>query len=358
MDNVILPWQLMLISLAGWLNRHQQAVIDYIKEENKILKEQLGGKRPQFNDDQRRRLAVLGMALGRKVLSEMTTIVTPDTILGWHRQLIARHWTFARGSPGRPRTVKVITELILKMALENPLWGYTSIRDRLQNLGHKVGRTTIANILCKNGLEPAPERCKKTSWATFLKSHWEVLASIDFTTVDVWSRKGVVTYHVLFAMELATRRVQLVGLTTQPNEAWMKQIARNLTDCVDGFLLGKRYVIMDRDSKFSLAFRSLIEGEDRKVKRTPARSPNCNAHIERFMRSIKDDCLNRLILFGERSLEKAITSYLLYYHRERNHQGLDSQIIEPTPEVGLTSGRVVRRDRLGGLLRFYYREAG
>ena len=168
----------------------------------------------------------------------------------------------------------------------------------------------------------------------------------------------MVTYYVLFAMELATRRVQLVGLTTQPNEAWIKQIARNLTDCVDGFLLGKRYVIMDRDSKFSVAFGSLIEAEDRKVKRTPARSPNCNAHIERFMRSIKDDCLDRLILFGERSLEKAITSYLLYYHQERNHQGLDSQIIEPTPEVGRRSGEIVRRDRLGGLLRFYYREAG
>ncbi len=358
MDNVILPWQLMLITLAGWLNRHQQAVIDYIKEENRILKEQLGGKRPQFNDDQRRRLAVLGKALGRKILSEMATIVTPDTILGWHRQLIARHWTYTRGRPGRPRTIKVITDLILKMAFENPRWGYTSIRDRLQNLGYKVGRTTIANILCKNGLEPAPKRSKKTSWTTFLKSHWEVIASIDFTTVDVWSRKGLVTYYVLFAMDLATRRIQFVGLTTQPNEAWMKQSARNLTDCVDGFLLGKRYVIMDRDSKFSVAFRSLIEGEDRKVKRIPARSPNCNAHIERFMRSIKEDCLNRLILFGEASLERAISSYLFYYHRERNHQGLESRIIDPTPELGRKRGNVTRRDRLGGLLRYYFREAG
>jgi len=358
MDNLILPWQLMLISLAGWLNRHQQAVIDYIKEENRILKEQLGGKRPQLDDDQRRRLAVLGKALGRKVLSEMATIVTPDTILGWHRQLIARHWTYTRRSPGRPRTMKIIAELILKMARENPLWGYTSIRDRLQNLGHKVGRTTIANILLKNGLEPAPMRSKRTSWTTFLKSHWEVLASIDFTTVDVWSRKGVVTYYVLFAMELATRRVQLVGLTTQPNESWMRQIARNLTDCVDGFLLGKRYVIMDRDKKFCVGFRSLIKSEDRKVKRIPAKSPNCNAHIERFMRSIKDDCLNRLILFGEAPLERAISTYLLYYHRERNHQGLESRIIEPTPEVGRKEGNITRRDRLGGLLRFYYREAG
>ncbi len=279
-----------------------------------------------------------------------------NLILPW--QLIARRWTFTRGRPGRPRTTKVITELILKMARENPFWGYTSIRDRLQNLGHKVGRTTIANILCKNGMEPAPERCKKTSWMTFLKSHLEVLASIDFTTVDVWSKKGLGTYYVMFAMELSTRRVNLVGLTTQPNEAWMKQVARNLTDCVDGFLLDKRYVIMDRDSKFSTAFRSLIEGEDRKVKRIPVRSPNCNAHIERLMRSIKDDCLNRLILFGEGSLERAISSYLQYYHRERNHQGLESRIIEPASEVGRKCGEVLRRDRLGGLLRFYYREAG
>ena len=200
MDTVILPWQLMLISLAGWLNRHQQAVIAYIKEENRILKEQLCGKRPQFNDDQRRRLAVLGKALGRKALSEVATIVTPDTILGWHRQLIARRWTYRRKGPGRPRTMKVIADLILKMAIENPFWGYTSIRDRLGNLGHKVGRTTIANILGGNGLEPAPKRSNKTSWTTFLKSHWEVMASIDFTTVDVWSMKGLVTYYVLFAM--------------------------------------------------------------------------------------------------------------------------------------------------------------
>jgi transposase InsO family protein len=122
----------------------------------------------------------------------------------------------------------------------------------------------------------------------------------------------------------AGRFLQLAGITTNPNEAWMKQIARNLADRVDGFLLGKRYLIMDRDSKFSSAFRGLIESEERKVKRIPARSPNCNAHIERFMRSIKDDCLNRLILFGEASLERAISSYLLYYHRERNHQGLGS----------------------------------
>ncbi len=238
MDNLILPWHLIVISLAGWLNRHQQAVTDYIKEENKVLKEQLGGKRLKLNDDQRRRLAVFGKTLGRKALSEVATVVTPDTILGWHRQLIARHWTYTHRRPGRPRTNKLITELILKMATENPFWGYTSIRDRLQNLGHMVGRTTIANILCKNGLDPAPERCKKTSWNTFLRAHWEVLASIDFTTVDVWSRKGLVTYYVLFAMELATRQVQLVGLTTQPNEARMKQIARNLTDCVDGYSHG------------------------------------------------------------------------------------------------------------------------
>jgi len=358
MDNLISPWQFTLLSLAGWLNRHQQAVIDYPKEENRILKEQLEGKRLNLSDSQRRRLAVLGKALGRRVLNQIATLVTPETILGWHRKLIARRWTYSRKGPGRPQIMKVITQLVLKMATENPFWGYTSIRDRLQNLGHKVGRTTIANILCAYGLEPSPKRRKRTSWTTFLKAHWDVLAAIDFTTVDIWSSKGLVRYYILFAMDLATRSVQLAGISTNPDEAWMKQIARNLTDCVDGFLLGKRYVIMDRDGKFSPGFRSLLESTGLNVKRIPARSPNCNAHIERFMRSIKDDCLNRMIFFGEASLRRAISHYLLYYHRERNHQGLESRIINPTPEVGRVSGKVVRRDRLGGMLRFYYREAG
>ena len=358
MKNLITPLQFMLVALAGWLNRHQQAVIEYLKEENAILKEQLAGKRLKLTDGQRRRLARLGKALGRKILGEIASIVTPDTILAWHRRLIARRWTYPRKGPGRPLIKKEIAALILKMALENPFWGYTSIKDRLHNLGHEVGRTTIANILLANGLEPAPKRCKKTSWTTFLKSHWEVLASIDFTTVDVWSPGALATYYVLFAMELATRRVQLVGLTIQPNEAWMKQMARNLTDAYDGFLLGKRYVIMDRDTKFNAALRYLIESEDRKVKRIPPRSPICNAHIERFMRSIKDDCLNRLILFGEASLERAILAYLIYYHGERNHQGLESRIIERPVELDRRAGRVICRDRLGGILRFYYREAG
>ncbi len=181
---------------------------------------------------------------------------------------------------------------------------------------------------------------------------------MDFTTVDTWSPKGMVRYYILFVMDLPTRRVHLAGITTNPDEAWMKQVARNLTDAVDGFLLGKRWVILDRDGKFCDAFIGLLKAVDCTVKKIPARSPNCNAHMERFMRSIKEECLNRMIFLGEASLERAVDQYLAYYHGERNHQGLDSRIIQPAPEVGRREGEVVKRDRLGGLLRYYYREAG
>jgi putative transposase len=158
-------------------------------------------------------------------------------------------------------------------------------------------------------------------------------------------------------MEVATRRVHFAGCTPNPNEPWMKQIAKNLTDPFDGFLLGKRYLIMDRDTKFSDAFRKILEDEGVESVRLPPRSPNLNPHIERFMRSIKDECLLKLIFFGEKMLRNAVREYLLHYHEERNHQGLANRIIEPGDEVGQTAGKIHCRERLGGLLSYYHRKA-
>ena len=184
-----------------------------------------------------------------------------------------------------------------------------------------------------------------------------MLGAIDFTTIEVWTKGGLVTFYLLFAMEVATRRVHLAGCTTNPNEPWMKQIGRNLTDSYDGFLLGTRYLLMDRDTKFCQAFRFLLNQADVKSVRLPARSPNLNAHLERFMRSLKDECLDRMIFFGEKSLRKAAGQFLAHYHQERNHQGLGNRLIETGEEVSRTIGEVQCRDRLGGLLRYYYREA-
>jgi len=184
-----------------------------------------------------------------------------------------------------------------------------------------------------------------------------VLAAIDFTTVEVWTPRGLVTYYLLLVMELATRRVHLAGCTRNPNEVWMKQMARNLTDPLVGFLRDKRYLLMDRDTKYSEAFRHLLEQAGVDCVRLPARSPNRTPHIERFMRTIKDECLDRIILFGENSLRKATREFLAHYHGERNHQGRENRIIEPRAEVGQLQGQIRCRERMGGMLRYYYRDA-
>ena len=188
-------------------------------------------------------------------------------------------------------------------------------------------------------------------------SHWDCLAATDFFTVEIWTRGGLVTYYVLFVMELATRRVHLAGMTANPNEQWMTQIARNLTDGFDGFLRGKRYLILDRDVKFCPAFRQMIADAGTELVRLPPRSPNLNAYAERWIRGIRERCLDRVIFFGEASLQRAIDSYLIHYHRERNHQGLDNQLIEPEESIGQLTGTIRCRERLGGMLKYYYRQA-
>ena len=224
------PWQLMLIILASWVNRQQQEVIEYLRTENAVLKENFGKKRILLTDDQRRRLAVKGKLLGRKQLSQIGTLFTPDTILRWHRQLVANKWDYynrKEKKPGRPRTRQVIVDLTVKFAKENPTWGYDRISGALSNVGYHICDSTIGNILKAHGIEPAPTRRRTGSWHTFLKAHWDVMASIDFTTVEVWTKRGLTTVYLLFVMELKTRRVQFAGCTTHPNEAWMKTIASN-----------------------------------------------------------------------------------------------------------------------------------
>jgi transposase InsO family protein len=342
---------------SGWVNRHQQMVIDYLLEENRVLREIRKGKRIRLNDNQRRRLAMKGKILGRRLLFKFATIVTPDTLLAWHRKLIAVKWTYPRKGPGRPPVMKKITDLVVRMATENHSWGYDRIQGALKNLGHKVAPTTIANILKRHGIEPAPERRKRTTWKTFLKSHWETFAAADFFTVEVWTLGGLVTLYVLFVIKLSTREVHIAGITHTPDEPFMKQVARNLTDSVDGFLRGHRFLIIDRDGKYCPAFIDLIKDAGTRPVRCPAKAPNCNAFAERFVRSIKYECLNKMIFFGVGSLDRAIRSYLEHYHGERNHQGLENEIISPEHALLSKDGDVQCRERLGGLLRFYFRQA-
>jgi transposase InsO family protein len=278
----------------------------------------------------------------------------------WYKQLIAQKFdgSTKRRPCGRPRVAEEVEQLVVRMAAENPSWGYRRIQGALGNLGHPIDKLTVRNILRRHHIEPAPQRRQAgMGWAQFLKLHWEVLAATDFFTVEVATWHGLVTYYVLVVMELTTRRVQIAGITPHPTAAFMQQCARQLTDPLDGFLLGKRYLIHDRDTKYTQAFDALLKASGVDSILLPPRSPNLNAHCERFIRSIKEEALSQMVMLGEHSLYYAIQQYLAHYHHERNHQGLDNQLIIREEIVGCQTGHVVRRERLGGLLSYYHREA-
>ncbi len=254
--------QFAVLAVVGWNGRRQQRVIEYLLEENRVLREQLGGRRVRLTDGQRRRLAVRGRLLGRKLLGEVACIVTPDTILRWYRRLVARKYDgSSRGSkrrPGRPRTREDLAALVVRLAEDNPTWGYTRIRGSLRLLGHEIGRSTIRRILAARSIEPAPERGSGTRWSTFLKAHWEAMAAADFFTVEVLTRRGLVRYFVLFVIKLKTREVHIAGITASPCGSWMLQVARNLTDAEDGFLRGIARLLLDRDPLYTSAFRGML----------------------------------------------------------------------------------------------------
>jgi putative transposase len=306
MNATLSPVQVLLVTLAGWVNRHQQHVIEYLVEENRVLKGQLEGRRLRLTDDQRRRLAAKGRQLGRRVLRQVATIVTPDTILRWHRQLIARKWTFTPKRPGRPRIMQEISSLILRMATENSTWGYTRIQGALKNLGHGVARSTVAKVLKAHGIPPAPDR--PTSWRTFLRAHWGAIAGADFFTTEVWTARGLITYYTLFVIDLRSRRVHVAGSTPTPDAWFMAQAARRLTDAVDGFLASHQILICDRDRKWTDTFRRIVQDAGVRIVLTPIQAPNANAYAERFVRSVRAECLDRLILFGERRCSAPSTS--------------------------------------------------
>ena len=351
-----LPIQFLMLLFAGWVSRRQQDLIDYLEEENRVLREQLGGKRLLLTDGQRRRLAAKAKAIGRKGLFEIRTLVTPDTLLRWYRTLIAKKYDgSAARSRGCPKTAAEIERLIVQMARDNSAWGCTRIRGALYNLGHEIGRNTIKRILLDNGIDPAPLRNYGMSWETFLKAHWGAIAATDFFSVEVLTRAGLVRYFVLFVIELQSRRVEIAGISAEPDGQWMKQLARNLTDVEAGALLGARYLIHDRDPLFTHAFRDLLKSSGVEPVKLPARSPNLNAYAERFVRSIKSECLTRIIPLGEHHLRQAVKEYTAHYHCERNHQGLNNQLIEKARDRPNADGAVTCRERLGGVLKYYYR---
>ena len=246
---------------------------------------------------------------------------------------------------------------VVRMAVENPQWGYTRIRGALSNLGHEIARTTVKRILHDHGIDPAPERSRRMLWKTFLQAPWEGLTACDLFTVEVLTLAGFQRDLVCFVIALPSRRVTIAGIHPQPYGAWMEQMARNVTDLVEGCLRRARYLMHDRAPLYTRGFGEILKGGGVQPIRLPPKSPNLTAYAERFVRSMKEECLSRVVPLAEGHVRLLVGEYVDHSHRERNHQGLDNQLRpRPPPPVSLAAD-VQRRERLGGLLNFYHREA-
>jgi putative transposase len=309
-----MDWACILAYITGTVNQELLLRNEYLAAENRILKAQI--KTPlRLTDAERVSLAEIAHRLGRKALEDVANAAKPDTILGWYRKLIARKFdgSKSRRYPGRPRIDDEIERLVVRMAKENTDWGYGRIVGAIANLGYTLSDQTVGNILQCHDISPAPERKRTATWTDFIRAHMAVLAGTDFFSVEVVTLRGLVTYYVLFFIHLESRRVEVAGITPHPNERWMKQMARNVTMDGWGFLDNCRYLIHDRDTKYCESFRNIIESGDVKTLPLSARSPNLNAFSERWVKSVKNDCLSKLILFGESSLRRALREYLVHY---------------------------------------------
>jgi transposase InsO family protein len=348
-----------MVALAGWMNRQQQEAIEYLRTENRILREKLGHKRLILNDSQRRRLAKAAVRLPRDVLREVGTLFSPDTLLKWHKWLVARKYDGSeyRGKRG-PAPVKrnMIRNLVKRMCADNPSWGYGRVHGTLRALGYDIHWQTVRRAMKDLGLLDDPDPEKKTSWKTFLASHWESIAACDFFTVEAWTPKGLTRFLVFFTIHVSTRRAEITGIHEAPTEKEMVQWARNLTDTEDGFLKGKRILIHDRDPLYTKRFQQTLRAAGVRSLKLPKRSPNLNAFAEAFVQNIKREALSKMILFGERHVRYVVEQYAEHYNLERPHQGIGNRRIVEPDEPPPRDGPVRCRQRLGGLLKSYYRQ--
>src|SRR5437016_6209405 len=325
-----MDWKHLLAYISGTVDQELLLRNEYLATENRILRNQIKG-RVQLSDGERKALAEIGQKLGKQALREVATIVQPDTILGWHRKLVAQKFdgSAQRKAPGRPKVDPELESLIVRMAQENRSWGYDRIVGALANLGLTVSDQTVGNMLKRHGVPPAPERKTTTTWKEFMRTHMDVLVAADFFTAEVWTLGGLVTYDVLFFIHLESREIHVAGITPHPNAAWMVQVARNVTMEEWGFLSPGQYLMHDRDGKYCPAFQQIIDAAGVTRVPLPPRSPNLNAYAERWVRSVKEECLSRLLLCGESSLRHVLTEYVTHFHQERPHQGRGNVILMP-----------------------------
>ena len=346
-------------------------VIDYLQEENRMLKHKLekSGKRLLFTPEERRTLAIKGKVLHDQKLTHYIKIVQPETLMRWYRKLIAKKYDSSKKPRriGRPEIPPHHCKLILKLARENKSWGSLRIHGQLKALNIEVSHEAIRQLLRKHGFSPDGKKQSQGTWRAFIKRHKDVLWATDFFTCELLNLKGIKTIYILFFIHIQTRRVVIAGTTEHPNMEWMKQQARNLT-AYDGELKDAKFLIHDRDTKYCQDFTQVLHSSGIKTIKLPPRSPNLNAYAERFVRSIKEECLSKFILLNEKMLHHVLKEYLAHYHNERAHQGHDigNCILFPDgtdpPDEQLEQFEIghlklEKHVRLGGLLNFYSKAA-
>ena len=332
-----------------WVHRMdvvaKDAEILVLRHQLAILRRQAA--RPRFSWTDRALIALLAGLVPKKRLAAF--LVTPKTILAWHRALVRRRWTYPHRRPGRPRLPAETVGLIVRLARENPRWGYVRIVGELQKLGVEVSKGSVANVLRRHGLPPAPRR-EGPTWTEFLRSQAKGILATDFFTVDTVALRR---YYVLFVIEVERRVVHLLGVTANPNGPWVTQVARNFTSDLDEAVRRFRFLIRDRDSKFTACFDAIFASIGVDAIQTPVRSPRANAFVERFVRTIRTECLDQLLVFSRRHLEGVVAEYLLHYNRARPHRSLDLDQPFPRPATPAKSGPITRRDLLGGIIHEY-----
>ena len=285
-----MEWKRLLAYITGSVDQELLLRNEYLVTENRILRQQLPG-RVRLSDGERKTLATIGKKLGKQALEEIATIVKPDTILAWHRRLVAKKFdgSSQRKALGRPPVDAALEALVVRMAQENRSWGYDRIAGALAHLGHTISDQTVGNILKRHGILPAPERKKTTTWKEFIRTHKDVLVATDCFTAEVWTAAGLVTYYVLFFLHLGSRKVHVAGVTPHPDQRWMTQIARNVTMTDWGVLSRGQYLIHDKDGKYCPAFQRIIDKAGITRVPLPPRSPNLNAYAEHWVRSVKEE---------------------------------------------------------------------
>ena len=352
-------WLTLVTGLAYCIDKELYKAIDYLREQVRVLVEQQEkqNKRILLTNSQRMRVAAKAKRLSRKMRERCTVLFTADTIIGWYNKLIAEKYDGSKNRTrvGRPRITEEIVDLVIMFKEENPRWGYQKITDQIIYLGYQISKSTVKNILLENGYDPEPDLTIKTTWHEFIRSHWEVLAACDFFTIELLLGRKLIRCTLFFVMEICTRKVFFAPIKLQPDGDYMKQAARILTDCEEGFLRNKSYLIHDRDPLYTNELHDILRSSGIEPVKLPPRSPDLNPYAERFIRSVKSECLNHMILSSVKQLEYVLKNYCEYYHHERIHQSL-GRIIEPIHNID-DHAEIVCIERLGGLLKSYHRLA-